>query len=233
MLEANVQRINPWAALYRILVDPWTTFQRLGEKPAILPGYLMQLVGSVILAVAMIPLTLQMIADQMAQAPAGQMPPGFDATMRIWTIVGIVGQAVVMPWLTGVVLAAVATFVAQFTGENAGFRAYFGMIGYARLPLAINAVIQGLLLTQASTLEDAMTMSLSVAAFLPADTNIFVSSLLSMINPFGIWYYVLLAFGFAALHQTPPKKGWIYAGAIAALSVIGTLISAATGSAAM
>jgi len=233
VLEPNVERINPWTALCRILTDPWITFQRLGDKPAILPGYLAQMAGSLILSIFTIPLSLQVTADQLAQMPPEQIPAGYEAMLRNITIGGTVAQGLVTPWITGLFIAALATFMAQFTGASVGFRSYFGMVGYARVPLVINAVIQGLLLTRASTLSEAMTMSLSLAAFLPADSNIFVSSLLGLVNPFGIWYYVLLAFGFAALHHTPPKKGWTFAGAIVALNIVGTLISAAVGSAAM
>lgn len=233
VLEPSVQRINPWSALYRVLTDPWTTFQRLGEKPPILPSYLAQMIGSLVAAIATIPLTLQVVTDQLAAMPPDQVPAGFAGMMRNFAIGGAVVQAAVMPWLAGLVIALVATFMAQFTGARVGFRAYFGMVGYARVPLVINSIIQGLLLTRASTLSEAMNMSLSLAAFLPTDSNIFVSSLLSLVNPFSIWYYVLLAFGFAALHQTPPKKGWTFAGAILALNVIGTVINAVIGSAAM
>lgn len=231
-MEPNVARINPWTALLRILTDPMNTFRRLGEKPAILPAYVLQMAASLFLAAMTVPLALQLVMDQAASMPADQMPAGFEGMMNKVMVGTTLGQAVVTPWLAGLVVALLAVFVAQLTGGSVGFRAYFGMVGYARVPVALNAIIQGLLLTKAGTYSEAMRMSLSLATFLPADSNVYLQSLLGMVNPFSIWYYVLLALGFAALHKTKPREGWTFAGAILILNIIGSVASAAMGSAA-
>jgi len=224
--DPNTPRINPWTALLRILTDPLDTFERLGTRPAILPAYLLQMVTGLAGAWMVLPLTLQALQE----VPAGTLTAEQMAMVEKTATAMALVEPLVVPWITGGLLALVAAFVAQFMGGSLGLRPYFGMVGYARVPLAINTLLTSFLASRADSLAEAATMSLSPAAFLPAGSSPYATALLGMINPFGIWYYVLLALGFAALHRNRPAQGAPLAGVVFLINLAGALISAALAS---
>jgi len=222
-------RISPWRALLRVLTSPGETFRSLGSKPPVLAPYLIQsLVGVVVIALTFSFVT-KVALDQASAAMAAQSAmtaedmATMETVMRWAGMVGLVVQEVVSPWVTGLVLALVAIFFGQFQGGGVPFAAYMGMIGYARMPLVLSR-----LLTAVFIAATGQALDLSAAAFLPAGASPALTAALQMLNPFGIWYYVLLAIGFAALFRREPRRGWAFP---VTLFVLGTVISAALGGA--
>lgn len=201
---------HKWTSVWSVLMDPARTFQSLGASPPILPGYLFQMVLGLIAAVLVLPMVLDTVTAQLA---ASGTPPEALAIGR-WSgaVGGILGN-LAQPLIAGVVVSLLALLVGQFMGGGVSFRAYFGMIGYARVPVAISVLLGGLLASRAETMEQMATVSLSPAAFLSSDSSFLLRAFLTTLNPLEIWYYILLATGFAALHKVKPIKG-------AALSLI-------------
>lgn len=212
MTEINLQEAphveqglaNKWTAIGTVLADPVRTFRSLGENPPIFPGYLLQMLVGLIATVVILPKTLHSVAAQLAASGA----PPESLVIGKWSgaIGGFLGN-LAQPWIVGLVVSLLALMVGQFLGGGVSFRAYFGMIGYARIPLALNVLLSSLLASRAESLEQMATMSLSPAAFLPADSSMLLRAFLTTLNPFDLWYYILLAIGFAILHKVKPVKG--------------------------
>lgn len=221
--------VSPWAALYQTLTEPAATLRSLADRPRfpILPAYLVAMILGVAGMLILLPMTLDLQAELMAQNP---MPgPGFEL-VKWMTIITSVLTILAAPWLTGLIVAGIAAFVGQFAGGGVPFRAYFGMAGYARIPVLIGGLIQSALAIPADSFEALQKVSLSPAVFFP-EPNIYISTLLATLNPFIIWYYVLLAIGFGVLHQVKPIRGiWLVA-VLYVLSTGITLATAALGSA--
>ena len=215
--------VSAWRAALRVLTDPGETFSKLGAKPPIFPPYLIHMaVGAIAFAVS-IPALLEASAQAMSLAasqPGVEMDPSMMGAMS-WVSVGFAGVTQIAgPWLAGMLLSFVATFFGQFQGGGVSLSAYLGMIGYARLPLAISTLLGGVFAAFTG-----QSLDLSLAVFLPETASGVMVGLLKMINPFGIWYYVLLATGFAALFGRSPKRGWLLP---VALFVAGTLVTIGT-----
>lgn len=213
-----------WRALRRVLTDPGETFRRLGDQPPVLPGYLLQMAVGLLVFALTVNTTMALLDQGMAisasQPGAQEMPPGFAPVMK-WVSVGFVAAArLAGPWLAGLLLTLIALFVGQFQGGGVPFSAYLGMIGYARVPLALSALLSGV---WTALTDKPLIMSLTV--FLSPEASPYLKGLLSMFNPFGLWYYALLAIGFAALFKRPPGKGWALP---ALLFVVATLASVGT-----
>jgi hypothetical protein len=185
-------------------MDPTRTFQSLGASPPIWPGYLLQMVAGLIGAVLVLPKVVDNVTVQLAAS--GATPEALAIGKWSGVIGGVLGN-LAQPLLAGLVVSLLALLVGQFLGGSVTFRAYFGMIGYARVPLAINVLVASVLASRAETLEQMATMSLSPAAFLPSESSVLLRSFLTTLNPLDIWYYILLASGFAALHKVKPIKG--------------------------
>lgn len=227
--ELDTQPISGWRALVSVLTSPGETFRRLGARPPILPVYLFQ---TLLMALLFI-LTFKAGAAAFDQgiAAAGSQPnaQAMDAsglavvrtvTMTVMGVFTIAG-----PWLVGLVLSLFALFMGQFQGGGVSYGSYFGMIGYARMPLAIASILGGIY--QVAT---GKALNLSLAAFLSPESNPYLTGLLSTINPFTIWYYVLLAMGFATLFGRPARRGWALPALIWVINVLFTVVFSGVGS---
>jgi hypothetical protein len=212
----NEPKPGPWGALFRVITEPTATFQALAERPAIFPAYLLQMVAGLIGVYLLLPLTKAGIAEQYAKSA----PPGMTlALYQLVTALTLAIGALIGPWLIGTILALLASFFAQFQGGSAGFRPYLSMIGYARVPLAVGGLIQALLMTRASSMQQAQSMNLSLAALAPDETHFVLKTLLSTINPFDIFYYALLAIGFGAVQRMRPARSATFVGVIYVLAL--------------
>jgi hypothetical protein len=198
------RKFRPWSALYQVMTEPSATFRALAERPAILPPYLLQMAVGVIAFLAVWPITLAAAMDQVSKVPNAS--PASLQTIRIVSLVAGLGQALAAPWIAGLIVAGIAAFLGQFYGGSVGFKAYFSMAGYARSPLAVSGLINAAMLTGAATLQQVQSMSVSLAVFAP-DASPYIKGILATINPFDIFYYVLLAIGFGALQRLKPAKG--------------------------
>lgn len=201
-------RVSPWAALYKLIWEPGATFTALRERMPVLPGYLLSMVVMGIALAFTLPTTMNLTMDLLAKQP-GYTPQAMQIA-RTFGMVGGIAAAVATPWIAGLLVAALAMFFGQFQGGGVSFRNYLGMAGLARVPLALGALVQIPLSMQAKTLQQMQSMTVSLAALVPADASPFLKAVAGSINPFDIWYYALLAIGFASLHKAKPAKAlWL------------------------
>ncbi len=218
----TTRTVGPWTALYRVLTAPTETFRDIAERPPIIPGYLLQIVALAAMVFVTLPLAMQVQEQMMLQT-------GEEGALSFIRAVAIATGAVevlTLPWLQGLVLALVALFFGQFVGGGATFRQYFGMVGYAKVPLAVGMLIQAPLMAQAGSLSDLQHITLSAAALVPPDASVYLRFALMSLNPFALWYLALMAIGFAALHRTRWTRSLPL---VITLFVVGTLMTMAQG----
>lgn len=119
-----------------------------------------------------------------------------------------------------------ATFFGQFQGGGVPLASYMGMIGYARLPVAISNLLAGILMAVTGR-----PVNLTPAVLLPDTAGPVLAAVLSAFNPLHLWYYVLLGIGFAALFGREPRKGWALPLALFVMTTLFTAASAGLSSA--
>jgi hypothetical protein len=214
-----------WAALGTVLTDPWKTFASFGERPPILPGYLVQM----ILALFPLLMTMGLALDLAAQQVASQGLPPVAGVAKMGAIIGMVIGGVASPWIAGLFVSLIALLWGRAESTPVQFGGYFGMVGFARLPVVIGGFLQGLLLMNAQSIADLQNKSISVAVLLPTDASPYLKAFATTLNPFDFWYYLLLAMGFAALHKRPAIKGVGLAVTVYGLSLLFTVVSAGWG----
>ncbi|MGE5674563.1 MAG: Yip1 family protein [Mycobacterium leprae] len=217
MIEPTKRPVTPWRALLGVWLEPGATFEGLRERMPILLPYLVQMAIGVPVAIISARASTNLSQSFMAGQP---VPPGFDAAMKTASMVGGLLSGLAMPWLTGVVVAGLATFFGQFQSTRVPFGTYLGLVGYARLPVVVGTVVQAFLTLSATTMAELTTKSVSLAVLLPADASPYLRGALSTLNPFVIWYYVILTIGLATLHRAKPSKTWSLAATLFAVSLL-------------
>ncbi len=220
-------RISPWRAVVRVLTDPAATFRAMAANPPVLVPYLVHMLAGVVLMILAFGPTLEM-TEMVQMQTISAMSAGEEIdlelarTMARWSVALTLGfNALIGPWLAGFFVSLVAMFFGQFQGGGVSLKSYMGMVGYARMPLAIHNLLAGVF-----SGITGQQLNLSAAAFLPDTASLGLIGLLGAINPLHIWYYILLGIGFAALFDREPRKGWALP---VTLFVVTTLFSAASG----
>ncbi|HYG57757.1 MAG TPA: Yip1 family protein [Symbiobacteriaceae bacterium] len=220
------EKASPWGALLQVITEPTRTFERFHGRPAILPGYLLQMVLSMIGFALMYPVTMAMVEQQITLqgAPPEQMALAKTAGM----VTGLTG-ALVAPWIAGLLVSLLAMFFGQFHRGEATFTGYFGMVGYARIPMALATLLQSILVAVVG--QQGMTMSLSLAVLAPDTVSPYLKTILGAVNPFSIWYYILLAIGFGVLNRTRPAKATTMVVTLVILNLLVAMVGVAIGKA--
>lgn len=188
---------SPWAMAMAVLTNPMTAMQAVAEQPRVWPAYLIQSLLMAGAAAITAPKTLELTVQQAGNAPGAALTGGM--------IGGVIG-ALAIPWLAGLLVAAVAKLVGAFYERPVPFRDYFAIVGYARIPTTIGTALGSLLVLSVNSFEAMKQMSLSPAVFAPTAPP-FVKMFLLSLNPFELWTLALCAIGFAAVHRIQPSKG--------------------------
>jgi hypothetical protein len=174
--------------LFSVFTAPVRTFRSLGDHPPILPPYVAAMVAGLLVVIAVVQVLPSTLASRgMAGAPASAVAIG-AAFVAVPLLLG--------PWGVGAFDAWIAGQVGRSLGGGVPFAAYFGMIGYARLPVFV-----GSLLTAVTSIWVKEFPS-SLAFLVPKGSSTLLWALLNSLRPFDVWYYCLLAVGFSTLHKT-------------------------------
>lgn len=188
---------SPWTATIGVLTNPIPALQAVAEKPRVWPGYLVQSVVTLLAVAITLPKTMELTMQQLGSVPGPAVIGG--------VIAGIIG-ALASPWLIGLLVALVAKLIGSFYEREVPFRAYFSMLGYARIPTAIGSSLASLMVLSVGSFEATKQLSLSPAVFVPNGTPL-VRAFLLTLNPFDLWTLALVAVGFAAIHRMQPARG--------------------------
>ncbi|HLN64738.1 MAG TPA: YIP1 family protein [Symbiobacteriaceae bacterium] len=202
-LQTPESKGSAWGAIFRIITEPEATFRSFGEHLPILPGYLVQMGLSLVMALLMLPATLAMVEQQLATMP--QASPINPGVMKMIQAGSVLFSALITPWLAGVFTALLALFIGQFQGGARNFTQYMGLVGYSRLTLALGSVVQGLIIFLTGKIQ--MSNAISLAAFAPEGASPYLTGFLGAFNPFSFWYWAVMAIGFGVLHKGTWKKG--------------------------
>jgi hypothetical protein len=207
---------GPWLQLGSVLFSPQSTFESLAQRPYVFPGYALQTAVSLVVTAVSLPAVYAAATQQMNSVGISQ-----DAA-TISLRAGLAASAFgvfVSPWLVGFFIAVTAMFFGQFLGGAPNLRTYMALVGYARVPLALNTLLLGFLILVKGINAQA-TVSLSVAVFLPDGANPYLRTVLSSIGPFDLWYLYLLGLGFSTLHGEKPRQGLLLSGVVYGLGLL-------------
>jgi len=187
----------------QVFVSPDTLFRGLRTQPdwvgAVLLGGLLTALGAALLPPE---LTLAAIREQ-ALSRGQALPPGFADRIETFRYLGwvlaFVFWGVYIATLSGVVMG----FFAFLAGHEGTYRQYFAVVAHAQLIPATAAVLMVPLRIAA---EDAQLL-LSLGAFAVFLEPSYLLRLLSFLDLFGLWSWVLVGLGVARIAR---KESWAF-----------------------
>lgn len=210
-------------ALFRIVTSPQTSFQIIGRRSPWLPTALLLLLGTVVLAELNVPYQEQAMRAELAKAlPGGAeqvdeflaQTEQFQQTNPVirWAGRAMAGAVLaaellfrtVFVWLLAVALQSRARFVHALS-----LMVHLSVIahlqGWASFLVASRRGLDAI--QSAADAQPALGLNLILAG-----DNAALNVVWASINPFSIWFLVLLGLGSAAVLGLPQRRGYLLAG---------------------
>ncbi|NDJ34198.1 MAG: hypothetical protein GYB64_05985 [Chloroflexi bacterium] len=229
LVEAQpVERLSPPQAFLGVLLRPKATFETMRDVPTAH--------WWVVAVVAVLGLVLSRVGDTLAQRnvinatlEAGGVTAGGGGTallvfgLVVSIVIGLIGLAI------GYLIRGGLTFgLSLALGGKTNFKQAFRMAVWTALPEAIGGLLIGIasLLTGRSP---AQGLSAALSAQEALEMPI-VNAVLSQVDIFLIWGFVLLAIGAAVTARVNNIKGLIIAAAFYVLAMLVPILAALVGS---
>lgn|GEM_PF-5393862 len=213
------RRFHAGASVIRVLDTPGQTFHNLAEEPAIVPPYIVNTLLGAVAAALSLPVTLRFVEAQFMER--GMQGSSFLTSTMLFG--GVLG-ALFGPLIAGLLIAALVFGMLWIGGQAVTFRSIFSLVGYARIPLSIGALIHAFLVTRAISPTQASRLSLSAAALAPSGTSPLLTGFLSTVGPFSLWYFVLVTLGVAAVTRRAVQRVWWVAAVLYGLNLLMVLL---------
>jgi hypothetical protein len=204
------EKKKSWAALLvEAVTSPGAAFKEIAERPGFWPAGITLTIINLAIAWLTLPkaqeyaqLTLEKLTDTMsaeqAEILAKTMGP---QSVTVTTMV----SALIMPWITWLVVALILKIFAAVTDKEAPFRKMFAVGVYSYVPALIGGLV-GSILVMNTAAENMLKASPTLAVFSPAESG-FLFSFLSACNPFTWWSLVLCGIGAAAVMKVKRPNG--------------------------
>ena len=187
--------------LMQVILSPIVLFDGLSRRPvwggAVLLGSLL-----VFLGVALMPPELALATLRERLVEQGQsMPPGLESRLGMIRIGGAVGASFAWVILMGFFAGVVTVVFAFLLGHEGNFRQYLAVVSHAHLISAASVIV--LLPLRIATQDAQVLLSLGSFAFFLEEG--YLLRMLSRVDLFGLWAWVLVGLGVSRIGR---KESW-------------------------
>lgn len=223
MANENIPELGLWQRLIGIITKPQETLAALAEKPTILGPAVVYCVVNLIFFLLTAPklksfslinlekMSKQMTPEQLAQA---------KSMVSVWAVVGGSVSIIVMPFVSWLVVSLLVKFFNMFVGDEAKFKQLYAVSVITSFPMLLGAALRSIIV-MGSPAENFATVTTSAALALPKGSTGPLFAVLTLVDPFYIWSFVLLAMGSALVMKTSVKKTGIFVAVLWALYATG------------
>lgn len=193
------------AALANVFLSPTRAFQEIARGASWVLPFVVNVVLGLVAVVLYRPMT-----EAVGQARLEQIPEEQRAAAERMMGVQTTMQTVLAPAQTAIVFllsALIFTGILRAMKMGIPYKRVFTGLCYAGLIPSVGGVVQSFLANrkagsgEVAGMEDMPRFGLDLLG-----GNGFLRGLLSMVNPFSIWWLVVVVFGFAVLCGTTPQK---------------------------
>lgn len=195
-----------------IIMRPQTTLAAVVEKPTIFKPVIVISIINLILYLITIP-KLKIYTQATLEAMSDQMPPEQLAQAKSFMSVGLVVgggiSTIAMPLLGFLIVTLLFKLINLFIGNEAPFKHLYAISVISYIPVILGSALRTLLIA-ISPAEKIASVSTSAALFLPRGSTGPLFAFFSHIDPFIIWFLILLAMGGAMVLKTSIKKTGIF-----------------------
>ncbi len=177
-----------------------------------------------------VPIQLQLVRLNPRNVPAEQLQQTLEQ-MEKFGFLGVITTPVVV-LITSLIIAGISYLVVSVVSEASSFKKYFTLYLYANIVSSIGLLI-GTSLTRMKGVESINAPEDAVASFGPAllidSGQKILYPLLSSLDGFYVWFYVLMALGIAHVFQVGRRTAILAVVPLWLLFVLISLVSSRVG----
>lgn len=224
--------------LWWIFTSPGRLMAALSEKPKVL---ICMIIGALAMDIKYI-VRMPLYKDMMRQAALAQSQSGLyeaygiemtpemiEATIPTSMIAGLVGGPISVILVNFLLVALIFFAILKLIGGQGKYKAYLSVVVHANMIMVLYTLLVIPISYITGSLHESPTLTSLATLLSPDQAGTLIYSILSSIDVFVIWYYAVLAIGFAAVSKL--KKKHVYA-ITAGVFLIGIIISVISLSAA-
>ncbi len=214
-----------------IFTSPGRLMTALSEKPKVLICMIIGALAMDIKYIVRMPLYKDMLRQAaLAQAQSGlyeaygieMTPQMIEESLPTSMIAGLIAGPLTVILINFLLVALIFFAILKLMGGQGKFKAYLSVMVHANMIMVLYTLLVIPISYVTGSLHETPTLT-SLATLLSSDqAGTLVYSILSAIDVFAIWYYMVLAIGFAAVSKL--KKKYVYA-VTAGIFLIGIIIS--------
>ena len=218
-----------------IFYAPSSVFERRREAspwPAILVVTGLSVIAAYIMFTLLAPVFDAMMTKQMAAAAQNpNVTPSQMQGIRTFGRIMMLVTAVVQVPITICVLGIVLWLVARLLDAEQSLRASFLIVAFSFLPRVIEQILMGLqaFWMDLNTVPSIYQVSFSAARFLDASASPLSLGLLTRIDPFIIWSYVLIGIGLHVIGRISGAKAAVGAIVLFLLASVPAIVGVLMG----
>jgi len=228
--ESNVQP-GFFKRLWWIFTSPGRLMAALSEKPKVLICMIIGALAMDIKYLVRMPLYKDMLRQAaLAQAQSGlyeaygieMTPEMIEATLPTTMISGLIAGPFTVILVSFLLAALIFFAILKLMGGQGRYKAYLSVVVHANMINVLYTLLVIPISYITGSLHETPTLTSLATLLSPDQSGTLIYSILSAIDVFGIWYYAVLAIGFAAVSRL--KKKHVYA-VTAGVYLIGIIIS--------
>ena len=187
--------------LVQVIVSPEVLFDALSRRPvwggAVLLGSLLVFLGVVLMPPDLALATLRERLSEQGQS----MPPGLENRLGMIRIGGAVGASLAWVIMMGFFAGVVTVVFAFLLGHDGNLRQYLAVVSHAHLISAASVIL--VLPLRIATQDAEVLLSLGTFAFFLEEG--YLLRMLSRVDLFGLWAWVLVGLGVSRIGR---KDSW-------------------------
>ena len=199
MEENEKQKVSVFSRLTGVITKPVATFGDISERPDYLVPIILMILTSVIVVSVVTPIALEKAFEEMPE----EVP---EIARTLGYIMGIV-SGVVMPLIIWLITAALIHFFAGILGGEGEFKPLLSVLGYAGIPNYIKSIVVAIYVGISGNFQPKLGLEFFLKSEDPASKVI--SVILSNVEPFNLWYIVLVIVGVSVAKKMPRKRAAI------------------------
>ncbi len=218
-----------------VFTSPGKLMANLAEKPRVLFALILAAVSTDILYLAHLPLYKDLLRASTTASSAymesitgtAMTPEMIEQGLPRAVTYGLITTPIVL--LVMLLLTTVLFFVIlKIMGGEGKFKAYLSVVGYAGVITSLYTLFTLVIAYFTGSLHQSPTITSLATLVSPDSSGVVLYNVLSCIDLFKIWKYVVIAIGLAAVSKV--KKKYVYS-AVAVVFIIGLIITVAMAAA--
>ncbi len=232
-LNKEESNVHPgfFKRLWWIFTSPGRLMTALSEKPKVL---ICMIIGALAMDIKYL-VRMPLYKDMMRQAALAQSQSGLyesyglemtpemiEASLPTSMIAGLVAGPFTVILLSFLLVALIFFAILKLMGGQGKYKAYLSVVVHANMIMVLYTLLVIPISYITGSLHEAPTLTSLATLLSPDQSGTLVYTVLSAIDVFSIWYYMVLAIGFAAVSKL--KKIYVYA-VTAGIFLIGIIIS--------